>query len=386
MSPLIKFELGYKDRPINSTENIELLAEAYDIKFSYDSITKKELITFPEHFKEKYSYFDPYFHLSNLCIRHEIPTRHLELHITFLCHKNRFNHVRDFLLSIKWDGRDRLEELYNSVELIDTVKGDFERIKKYYLKTYLKQFVLINCFNDKGVDRYDFALAKNILVLFREYDTDPCQDFLKRLLPEDLRKYYAAPYRGLDKVNASLVHVFDLAKRYKSIQGLIYNNRYNYHRNISYCYTTSNWSFLDSYKDYDYLFVLPVSEIHEIDIDMTQVYAQLKEEIEHQIKTGVAIGDILRMPKEYMEEHNTCLRYLRDYNSCHDLILDYIDLDAVNYESSEPLTVYEIYKELNKRIKINTADTDELLSNLGKTLQLFGFKHDSDYKFRVKFL
>jgi hypothetical protein len=43
MDKSIEFELGYKDRPINSIENIKLLAEAYDIKFSYDSITKKRV-------------------------------------------------------------------------------------------------------------------------------------------------------------------------------------------------------------------------------------------------------------------------------------------------------------------------------------------------------
>ena len=43
----LSFELDEKNKPITSTENLELLAEAYDIKFSYDLITRKELITLP---------------------------------------------------------------------------------------------------------------------------------------------------------------------------------------------------------------------------------------------------------------------------------------------------------------------------------------------------
>lgn len=381
----ISFELDEKNKPITSPENLALLAEAYDIKFSYDVITRKELINLPEHLKEEYSFDSPYYCLKDLCQDHNLSIKYLEGAINLLCHRNRFNKVYDVLTSTVWDGRDRLEDLYDSVELLDVIKKPFNRIKKYYLKTYLKQFVLINCFNDKLVPIGHKALAKNILVLTRRSDNDPCVNFLRNLLPEELKQYFEFPYSRIAEVNASLVHLCDISENYKSIQCLIKNNKWQHSRNISYCYSTTDYSFLDSYKNYDFLFVLPVSEIHDTDIDMAQVYAQLREEIETKIRTGVAIGDILRMPEEYMEDHRDCLRYAREDSYCYFLVKDFIDLDAINDEKSEPLSAFKIYKELIKRNDIKVDDTDDMADNIAKILFEFGFTRDANFKFKVKF-
>lgn len=379
----LSFELDEKNKPIDSLENLELLAEEYDIKFSYDLITRKELITLPDHLEERYH--DPYICLRMLCRKHGLFTKYLKSAINLLCHRNSFNKVHEVLTSTIWDGRDRLEELYNSVELLDIIKEPFDRIKKYYLKTYLKQFVLINCVNDKIIPIGNKVLAKNILVLTRRSDNDPCVNFLRNLLPEELKQYFEFPYSRIAEVNASLVHLCDISENYKSIQCLIKNNKWQHSRNISYCYSTTDYSFLDSYKNYDFLFVLPVSEIHDTDIDMAQVYAQLREEIETKIRTGVAIGDILRMPEEYMEDHRDCLRYAREDSYCYFLVKDFVDLDAINDEKSEPLSAFKIYKELIKRNDIKVDDTDDMADNIAKILFEFGFTRDSNFKFKVKF-
>jgi len=381
----IKFELDEKQKPLISIENIKLLTEAYNIKFSYDSITRKKLISFPDNLKKEH--IDPILHLCWFFRGHGfyISDRMLKAGVNILCGQNRFNRVYDVLTSTVWDGRDRLEDLYSSVELLSSVVDDFDRIKKYYIKTFLKQILLTNCFNHRGNSRSDYAMSKNILVLTRRGDTDPCIDFLVNLLPVALKQYFESSYSQLEKVNATLVHLCDLANKYKSVQGLIHRNKWKHQKNISYCYTTTDRAFLDNQKNYDFLFVLPVSEIHNKSIDMLQVYAQLRNEIEHQIRTGIAIRDILRMPAEYEEDHRNCLRYAREDTYCYHLISDFIDLDVVNDDNSEPLTAYRIYKELIKRNNIKIEDTDDMADNIAKVLQQLGFEHNAEYKFRVKF-
>ena len=102
-------------------------------------------------------------------------------------------------------------------------------------------------------------------------------------------------------------------------------------------------------------------------------------------KTGVAIRDILRMPEEYMEDHRDCLRYAREDSYCYFLVKDFIDLDAINDEKSEPLSAFKIYKGLIRRNDIKVDDTDDMADNIAKILFEFGFTRDSNFKFRVKF-
>ncbi len=376
----INFELDDNNRPLTTLENLQLLLDTHGIKYSFDLIKRKPILELVDNTDKLYPYISlAYYKVTDLLAKYEfrISRKNLDMLIEQLCKQNTFNTIEDAIVATKWDGINRLQEFYDLIELDENLK-EFTELKEWYLKTYLKQIVHLNCFhaNDYGVDE---TCGRFILVLYAR-DWFGTNDFIQGLLPIEFRSYVGHDF--FCKGNAALVQCNDLVGNFSKYKTKISSRDGIYGTYASYYYIPENSYFLDNKRSYKFLMPISAKNLKHNDIDMMQVYAQ----IYHEIDNSDSMEDYFDVPEHLKEAHKMAIDYFRDETLAKDLLIMHTDINRLNDPTVEPLMLYDIFKKLVVYSGLNELGLSQVYKDLRAELNLLGFEADYKGKYRVKFL
>jgi hypothetical protein len=143
------------DKPISTIENFKFLMDALGIKIRYNVITKDEEILIPNE-----SFLvDNKANASIACILSKVnqfgmPSRNIDEFISYMLGINLYNPVTEWILSKKWDGVSRINDLYKTVTIPnygdDKENENKEKLKQVFIKRWLIS-AIAGAFNPNGV-------------------------------------------------------------------------------------------------------------------------------------------------------------------------------------------------------------------------------------------
>ena len=174
--PSDKFpDLSAKNNPINTSANVAYLLNFYGITLRYNLMTNNpEFKAAGKHFSavnEAECYFTE---ISNLCVKNGVPKIDLPHHILYIADQNRYHPAVEFINSQPWDGSPRVEEF------LHTVKADKQEMADKLIYRWMVSCVHA-AFSEKG------ASLEGALVFQGEQKIGKTHWFIK-LVPEQWRE------------------------------------------------------------------------------------------------------------------------------------------------------------------------------------------------------
>lgn len=134
---------GKNLNPKFTDNNFEILLKYYKIDLKYN-IIKKDV--------EAYIDGNKVININNaihgiklLCSLNDLPTNLVNDTVNYFAWENSYNSWRVWVDSKKWDGIDRLQDFYNTIEVIP----EHECVKEIYLWKFLLQLIHITCLNEE---------------------------------------------------------------------------------------------------------------------------------------------------------------------------------------------------------------------------------------------
>lgn len=172
---------GKHKRPLDTSRNLEILLKNYNISVHYDILAKEELIRYPGQDQNCPGQLnDAYTHIIDCCDINKIKTTNVKIKISYIARKNKINPFLDWIKSIPWDKKPRLNDFYDTVQTIE----EQNELKKIYLKKWCMSVIQLSCLNNDLTDKF----AKGILIFQGAQDTGKTSWF-RSLLPKELSKY-----------------------------------------------------------------------------------------------------------------------------------------------------------------------------------------------------
>jgi putative DNA primase/helicase len=168
------------DKPPKCTyNNFLILLKNYNIKISYNAISKNCDISVPEQKYSKDNEANATFaDIISICKLNNIETGCIESYIFKLGDINQYNPVLEFIESKSWDGISRLSDLYNTVK----TKLSFPlEIKELLLRKWLISGI--------AALKHNKFYSKGVLVFQGEQSLGKTPWF-KKLLPPEIEKYF----------------------------------------------------------------------------------------------------------------------------------------------------------------------------------------------------
>lgn len=111
-------EVTDKGRPKNTLNNFKKILQHYDVTIRYNEMSKEFEIEFPNKTfhndikdNAKIAELRSYCHLQNF------PVSEVDNYVIRIGEENSYHPVRDYIDSQVWDGKDRLQDFYNSIVL-----------------------------------------------------------------------------------------------------------------------------------------------------------------------------------------------------------------------------------------------------------------------------
>jgi DNA polymerase-1 len=411
-----------KGKPTNDCENYDALFDYYGIKCSFDIILKRLVITInhseygkefkgnktkkhndnPDELESKIIWIE------HRCTRHKlsIEDKYLKRYIQYVANENCVNPVKDFLMGIKWDGKDRKKEFYSRLQVLPAN----EQMRELSLSKFIKQFLCITCFNDKDID----LPARQILVLQGKEHIGKTT-FLRNLLPVELKEYFKTTKKvDLDKpmhlkniVEASIVEFGELkgtlmASGFDAFKGFISDsedfidikykkNHQKYRRRTSYAASLNDLEFLKAEDENTRFLIVPVLSISREKFDIKQFYAQILEELKPEVSQceidDIPLTHLYEMNREELDiqiKFNLKFKYANEIDDYMGLIYTYLDVDFPTNKISRGMSSGQILlkmSELDGSVVINDATKRKM----GKALRRAGFTNNSNYEYKVKF-
>lgn len=162
-----------KGRPLATIENVAEICHRLGVTVRYNVISKEEEILIPnESFSSDNQANASLAWLTSWCARFKMPTDKLGDFITYLADRNLYNPVANWIKSKPWDGKSRLQSLF------DTISSTDDNLKEILIGRWLISAVAA-AFNPNGVS------AHGVLVLQGDQYLGKTKWF-KSLVPEDL--------------------------------------------------------------------------------------------------------------------------------------------------------------------------------------------------------
>lgn len=127
---------GEHSKPLATIANLQHLFEKYGITCSYDEILKKQIVAINDDAENDLTNTSTYAEIKSLMAINRLPLSTIDL-IPALIAKNQVNPIVEFITSKKWDKRDRIGVLLDSL----TVSDDDKHYKKRAVVTWLIQCV-----------------------------------------------------------------------------------------------------------------------------------------------------------------------------------------------------------------------------------------------------
>lgn len=270
--------------------NFLILLNKYNIKIRYNLISKGIEVTIPgrkysRDNEENASFGD----IINICILNSIDTKKVNNYIIMAGEDNKYNPVLEFIESKPWDGKSRLNELY------DTIKT--QSFFPLELKELLFRKWLISAvapFHHEGF------YSKGVLV-FQGYQSLGKTPWFKKLLPLEIERYFMEGHSlNLDDKDSVIIALSNwivelgeidstlkkdiakfkafISKSCDTIRRPYDAKNSNYPRRTIFCGTVNTDEFLKDHTGNVRFWVIPVVEInYEHNIDMQQVWAEINQ-------------------------------------------------------------------------------------------------------------
>lgn len=194
-----------KDKPIKHHENLAEIIRRLGMTVRYNVIKKEEELIVPgETFSQDNAANASYAYLTSMCSLFNFATDKNQEFLTYLADKNQYNPAKEFLEAVKWDGKDRLTELCNTIQVSEN-----EWLRDALIKRWLLSAV------EAAVSPAGVA-AQGILVLQGGQGLGKTAWF-KRLIPTEVNRKEALLQDGLlvkpdDKDSVRLVTSFWLVE------------------------------------------------------------------------------------------------------------------------------------------------------------------------------
>jgi putative DNA primase/helicase len=290
----LKIELfvhSHSDKPISSNANFKVLLKEYGIDLKYNFISKEEefyqnnqRITGAESDNIAIS------KLTNICRINRMPTSDVSTYSTEFASENSYNPIVDFIESKKWDGVNRLKNLFETIETSDDFSND--------LKVLLLSKWFISCVAAAYNKDYQFW-SKGVLV-FQGKQSVGKTSWFKSLLPKELNQYIkdgvSLDLESKDSILKAIEHWIvelgeldatfkksDIAKLKAFISEKIdivrrpYAKRESkYPRQTVFCASVNDKDFLKDSSGNVRFWVIPVLKLNAYhNIDMQQVWAEV---------------------------------------------------------------------------------------------------------------
>jgi len=107
-------------KPRATLENFQTLLAHYGITVRYNEMSKESEINIPrQHFHADTELNAKMAYILDLCNKHDFPTGEIDAFLTLLANKNHYHPVREYIDTQVWDGEDRLQQWYDSIELAE---------------------------------------------------------------------------------------------------------------------------------------------------------------------------------------------------------------------------------------------------------------------------
>lgn len=104
-------------KPLGTIENVEALLKFYKIQVRYNEISKDQEIYIPGHDGRTDNMQESNNNrIVSLAAKHEVPTTRVPAFVDVVAEQNRYNPVRDWILSRNWDGIPRLTKFIESIQ------------------------------------------------------------------------------------------------------------------------------------------------------------------------------------------------------------------------------------------------------------------------------
>jgi putative DNA primase/helicase len=171
-----------KGAPQETIPNLKVLLDHYGISLFYDSIAREEVIYFGDERQTDSNYAKE--KIKSLCVNNSYPTGGLHGYLNCISKDKRINQIKEWIESVPWDGKDRLDELLSTVKIREDFQQNFGSLIKTYFKKWLTQVVALNCFNEGD----QILSARNVLVFQGEQFIGKTT-WLSSLLPFKFRSY-----------------------------------------------------------------------------------------------------------------------------------------------------------------------------------------------------
>lgn len=172
------------EKPLPTIENLEYIFERYGINLYYDEISKERTITIPGvTCKNDLTDNGLMEHIRSIVARNEYPEKIID-RLPALFMSRTVNPVLQFLTSEKWDGKSRLQEIYDTVH----VKNSLREYRDKALKCWLVQCAAAADFGLHSPIEHKISKFECVLV-FQGAQGAGKTRWLRSLVPSNYHRY-----------------------------------------------------------------------------------------------------------------------------------------------------------------------------------------------------
>lgn len=342
--------LSFPDKPSEGSRgipatipNVKHLLNSYGISVRYNTVRKKLMITIPGYSGMPDNADNSAFaQIISLATLNNMQTGQLKNYIGVIADRNPYNPIADWINSKPWDGKDRIQEICDTL----VQRPDFpEELKKILAKKWLLSVVAAalkpNGFKSRGVLTLQGAQSIGKTA------------WINALVPDEaLREIAILLDHHLDAGNKDsiitaishwIVEIGELDSSFKKdiarLKGFLTSDRdkvrrpygmtdSEYPRRTVFCATVNDHNFLVDSTGNTRWWTIPVISVnYEHNIDMQQVFAQLAVDYNNGLHWWLT-----RNEEKLLEKHNADHRII---SVIREKVLEYIDPARMN-ESNQP--------------------------------------------------
>ncbi|QOE32784.1 DNA primase [Achromobacter phage Mano] len=171
---------GGKGKPLSTIENLAEVCRRLGVVVRYNVISKEEELLIPGHaFSVDNMANASLAWLMSWCARFRMPTGQLGDFVTFLADQNLYNPVANWITSKPWDGKPRLQALYDTVTPANDVKlADGRRLRDVLIMRWMVSAVAA-AFQPHGVSAHGILVLQGDQYLGKTH-------WFKKLVPAEL--------------------------------------------------------------------------------------------------------------------------------------------------------------------------------------------------------
>ncbi len=369
--------------PIFSEENCHILFKEYNIAIKYDVIKKENIITFDGKRKDDGGNED-ITRIKLLFALNKLPNtlNLLEQTLHLIGRENKFNSWKNWIESKPWDGKDRFNELCDTV----TVRDEHIKIREVYFKRWLIQMIHMTCLNDGPSPN-----SCRLVLIFQGKQLIGKSTWLTSLVPNNMKDYVQIgkslntnnDMDVLSCIRRVFVELGEITATFRksdteNIKNFItspvdilnrkYDREHETHRRRTVFFGTTNESnFLPDKTGNSRFLVLPVLKCNvKHTVDMQQLYAQLLIE-------ALTIDNYNLLGEEY-ELQSKCNEEFESISALEEKFVATFDVD--NKECKTVYTATRVLEELGFNIA-QMSNKKRIANEMGSILNKHGFKKNA---------